>query len=73
MKPSKNNYGNKVTSHTAELGNFLKDLKGTKGINVGARPREQNNEILRFGGRFYDGVLNLFPQKSLTSCSCHGY
>jgi hypothetical protein len=33
------------------------DLKGTKGINVGAR--KQNNEILRFGGRFYDGVLNL--------------
>jgi hypothetical protein len=60
LKPSENNYGNKVTSHTAELGNFLKDLKGTKGINVGARGK---NEILRFGGRFYDGVLNLFPKK----------
>jgi hypothetical protein len=32
-----------------------------------------NNEILRFRGRFYDGVLNLFPKKSLTSRSCHGY
>jgi hypothetical protein len=50
LKPSENNYGNKVTSHTAELGNFLKDLQGTKGINVGAR--EQNNETLRFWGRF---------------------
>ena len=40
---------------------FLKDLNGTKGINVGAR--EQNNEILRFRGRFYDGLLNLFPKK----------
>jgi hypothetical protein len=50
LKPSENNYGNKVTSHTAELGNFLKDLKGTKGINVWAR--EQNDEIMRFGGRF---------------------
>jgi hypothetical protein len=50
LKRSENNYGNKVTSHTAELGNFLKDLQGTKGINVGAR--EQNNETLRFWGRF---------------------
>jgi hypothetical protein len=50
LKPSENNYGNKVTSHTAELGNFLKDIKVTKGINVGAR--EQNDEIMRFGGRF---------------------
>jgi hypothetical protein len=63
LKPSENNYGNKVTCHTAELGNFFKDLKGTKGINVGAR--EQNNEILRFGARFYDGVLNLFPIKQI--------
>jgi hypothetical protein len=39
---------------------FLKDLKGTKGINVGAR---EQNEILRFRGRFYDGVLTLFPKK----------
>jgi hypothetical protein len=71
LKPSENNCGNKVTSDTATLGNFLKDLKGPKGINVGAR--EQNNEILRFGGRFYDGVLNLFPNNSLNSCSCHEY
>jgi hypothetical protein len=59
LKPSENNYGNKVTSHTAELGNFLKDLKGTKGINVGAR--EQNNEILRFGGRFLRWGAKPFP------------
>jgi hypothetical protein len=59
LKPSENNYGNKVTSHTAELGNFLKYLKGTKGINVGAR--EQNNEILRFGGMFLRWGAKPFP------------
>jgi hypothetical protein len=51
LKPSENNYGNKVTSHTAELHNFSKDLEGTKGINIGGK--EQNNEILRLGGRFF--------------------
>jgi hypothetical protein len=59
LKPSENNYGTKVTSHSAELGNFLKDLKGAKGINVGSK--EQNNEILRFRGRFYDGGAKPFP------------
>jgi hypothetical protein len=59
LKPSENNYGNKVTSHSAELGNFLKDLNGAKGINVGSK--EQNNKILRFGGRFYDGGAKPFP------------
>jgi hypothetical protein len=59
LKPSENNYGNKVTSHTAELDNLLKDLKGTKGINVGAR--EQNNETLRFGGRFLRWAAKPFP------------
>jgi hypothetical protein len=38
LKPLENNYGNKITSHTVE---FLKDLMGTKGINVEAR--ELNN------------------------------
>jgi hypothetical protein len=31
LKSSENNYGNKVTSHSAELGNF-RDLEGTIGM-----------------------------------------
>jgi hypothetical protein len=59
LKPSENNYGNKVTSLQATVQSFLKDLKGTKGINVGAR--EQNNEILRFGVRFLRWGAKPFP------------
>ena len=50
-----------ATRLQATLQSFLKDLKGTKGINVGARPREQNNEILRFGGRFLRWGAKPFP------------
>jgi hypothetical protein len=49
----------RLQANTAELDNLLKDLKGTKGINVGAR--EQNNETLRFGGRFLRWGAKPFP------------